>query len=342
AIKTLEGLVKLQTEEYVAMQGQLRDKNAALSHTTGQLAVQEQQHRDATAELHEVVRPHSTAVLNLADSISGDPSKLELTCGEDLFGLAEFVDVTGDGKRQAKARETELEAWFQETAMALFGELKAKAEQAKRDEDELRERLKAKRRPRQICADALGQQSAPSSETLRDGEAEPEALAGAAPSEVRPGFARHQLLQWCAQEDAKDDGREHYPGARNLDWSRLIGGDVVGGAQVLELFKCQPMQKQQPRIDSRMWRLDIPAGDLGDDGGEQTAQAWKRAVEDLERVSRPLMEAGSVADDAAQRLKSAREAIVSSKAEAPGGGWSSTGAAFDAAAAPPAAGAAQL
>eukprot|EP00959_Pyramimonas_sp_CCMP1952_P382627 8017477-Pyramimonas_sp.AAC.1 len=54
AIKTLEGLVKLQTEEYVAMQGQLRDKNAALSHTTGQLAVQEQQHRDATAELHEV------------------------------------------------------------------------------------------------------------------------------------------------------------------------------------------------------------------------------------------------------------------------------------------------
>ncbi|CAK0862050.1 unnamed protein product [Prorocentrum cordatum] len=126
AYKTLEGMVKAQTEETTTIQKDLDTKRDMLRQTMQQLAVQEQQYRDAATELHQVAKPQKT-VFNLADIVAGDLSKWELTCGEDLFGLAEFVDVSGEDRQQAKKREQELKERFRETATALLGELKTKA-----------------------------------------------------------------------------------------------------------------------------------------------------------------------------------------------------------------------
>eukprot|EP00959_Pyramimonas_sp_CCMP1952_P157096 3285117-Pyramimonas_sp.AAC.1 len=84
-------MVKAQTEETTTIQKDLDTKRDMLRQTMQQLAVQEQQYRDAATELHQVAKPQKT-VFNLADIVAGDLSKWELTCGEDLFGLAEFVD----------------------------------------------------------------------------------------------------------------------------------------------------------------------------------------------------------------------------------------------------------
>eukprot|EP00959_Pyramimonas_sp_CCMP1952_P055435 1158765-Pyramimonas_sp.AAC.1 len=66
-------MVKAQTEEITTIQKDLDTKRDMLRQTMQQLAVQEQQYRDAVTELHQVVKPQKT-VFNLAGIVAGDPS----------------------------------------------------------------------------------------------------------------------------------------------------------------------------------------------------------------------------------------------------------------------------
>eukprot|EP00959_Pyramimonas_sp_CCMP1952_P088197 1845256-Pyramimonas_sp.AAC.1 len=75
-----------------------------------------------------VADPPPVPQLSLAALLEGKQGEWELSCGDDLFGLADYVDVEDGDKQEAKRREQELKAKFTELARTMFGELKQKAE----------------------------------------------------------------------------------------------------------------------------------------------------------------------------------------------------------------------
>eukprot|EP00959_Pyramimonas_sp_CCMP1952_P256563 5359403-Pyramimonas_sp.AAC.1 len=84
-------------------------------------------------ELHAVVVPlpqptQQIPALSGGDLLEGKMQEWMLSCGEDLFDLADFADVAGSDRAEAKKREEQLKEQFQSLAQTMYSDVKQKAE----------------------------------------------------------------------------------------------------------------------------------------------------------------------------------------------------------------------
>ncbi|CAK0902927.1 unnamed protein product, partial [Prorocentrum cordatum] len=148
SIVKLEGELRVQTTTLADMHEQVQKQQEVVSTTMAELAAQEEIYKQAITELHCTIssaQPEGAAsakkVVSLGDILSGKDTDWDLSCGDDLFGLGEYIDLQGSDVKEAKDREARPKTQFRELATNLFGELKAKAEGAQKEQEELRARL---------------------------------------------------------------------------------------------------------------------------------------------------------------------------------------------------------
>eukprot|EP00959_Pyramimonas_sp_CCMP1952_P212150 4439529-Pyramimonas_sp.AAC.1 len=119
-IKQLEKALSAEPSQLEKLQKQVTEQEAKVTELLGQIEKQEAIYTEAVKELHAVVVPPVDATqaqptLSLEAMLEGK-QEWTLSCGEDLFGLAEFVDVEETDKVEARKREVQLKEQFQSLA----------------------------------------------------------------------------------------------------------------------------------------------------------------------------------------------------------------------------------